>query len=93
MKTKFILKKINYDGSQLRPLYSYVNHKLHGDSIVSFIGNCDVALEHMIDAEDFVVDAKIASNKMLHFIVEVFGQNLMTAVCLQRLLVDRKSVV
>ncbi len=88
MKYKFISEQINYDGSELKPLYAYVNHKLHGDSIVSFIGSCNVSLEHMVDAEDFVVDAKIQSNKMLHFIVEIFGQNLMTAVSLQRLLVS-----
>ena len=88
MKTKFVTKKINYDGSQLKPLYSYVHHQLHGDSIVAFIGACDVTLEHMVDAEDFVVNAKIASDKMLHFIVELFGQNLTTAVALQRLLVS-----
>lgn len=88
MKTKFVTKKINYDGSQLKPLYSYVHHQLHGDSIVAFIGACDVTLEHMVDAEDFVVNAKIASDEMLHFIVELFGQNLMTAVALQRLLVS-----
>lgn len=87
MKTKFVTKKINYDGSQLQPLYSYVHHQLHGDSIVAFSGACDVTLEHMVDAEDFVVNAKIKSDKMLHFIVELFGQNLMTAVAMQRLLV------
>lgn len=88
MKTKFITKKINYDGSQLQPLYSYVHHQLHGDSIVAFIGACDVMAEHMVDAEDFVVNAKIQADKMLHFIVELFGQNLMTAVAMQRLLVS-----
>ncbi|MEK6628469.1 MAG: DUF366 family protein [Bdellovibrionota bacterium] len=88
MKYKFIAEQINYDGSELKPLYAYVNHKLHGDSIVSFIGSCDVSLKHMVDAEDFVVQAKIKSDKMLHFIVEIFGQNLMTAVSLQRLLVS-----
>ena len=88
MKTKFVTKKINYDGAQLQPLYSYVNHQLHGDSTVAFIGACDVTLEHMVDAEDFVVNAKIKSDKMLHFVVELFGQNLMTAIAMQRLLVS-----
>ena len=87
MKYKFVKKQINYDGSQLKPLYSYVNHKLHGDSILGFVGSCNVSLEHMVDAEDFVVDAEIKSDKMLHFIVEIFGQTLATAVTQQRLLV------
>lgn len=87
MKTFFSDKKQNYDGSALSPLYAYLNHKIHGDSIVAFIGTCDVSLDNMVDAEDFVVNAKIKSDSMLHFIVEIFGQNLMTAVSLQRLLV------
>lgn len=88
MKTFLSEKKINYDGSALAPLYGYIQHKVHGDSIVAFIGSCDVSLDHMIDAEDFVVSAQIKSDHMLHFIVEIFGQNLMTAVSLQRLLVS-----
>lgn len=88
MKTLFIENRVNYDGSALKPLYGYVHHHLRGDSIISFIGKCDVTLEHMVDAEDFVISAKIQSDRMLHFIVEVFGQNLMTAVVLQRLLVS-----
>ena len=87
MKTLFAEHKIDYDGSILKPLYAYIQHRLAGDSIVSFIGACDVSLEHMIDAEDFVVSAQIKSDHMLHFIVEIFAQNLMTAVSLQRLLV------
>lgn len=88
MKFKFIEKQIKYDGAQLKPLYAYTQHKLTGDSIISFTGECDVSLEHMVDAEDFVVNAKIQSKNMLHFIVEVFNQNIFTAVSLQRLLVS-----
>lgn len=87
MKYKFIEQYTNYNGSELKPLYSYVNHQVHGDSIVSFIGSCDVNVEHMVDAEDFVINAKIKSDKMLHFIIEIFNHNLITAVSLQRLLV------
>lgn len=88
MKTYFSEKKQDYDGSALSPLYAYLQHKIHGDSIVAFVGACDVSLDHMVDAEDFVVNAQIKSDHMLHFIVEIFGQNLMTAVSLQRLLVS-----
>lgn len=88
MKIFFSDKKIDYNGSALSPLHSYLQYKIHGDSIVAFIGGCDVSLEHMVDAEDFVVRAQIKSDSMLHFIVEIFGQNLMTAVSLQRLLVS-----
>jgi hypothetical protein len=85
MQNKFIEKSINYNGSELKPLYAYVNHHVHGDSIVSFIGSCHVSLEHMVDAEDFVVSAEIKSDKMLHFILEVFGVSLIAGVALQRL--------
>jgi uncharacterized protein len=88
MKFKFIDQKIKYDGAQLKPLYAYTQHKVTGDSIISFIGECDVSLEHMVDAEDFVVNAKIQAQSMLHFIIEVFNQNIFTAVSLQRLLVS-----
>ena len=88
MKTKFIENKMDYDGSQLKPLYSYLNHKLSGDSIVAFAGACDVSPEHMVDAEDFVVNALIKSDTMLHFIVETFQPSLIAAVALQRLLVS-----
>lgn len=88
MKAKYISKKIDYDGSQLKPLYSYVNHKLHGDSIVAFCGACDVGFAEMVDAEDLVAEAQIKSDNMLHFIIEMFDQNLMTAVSLQRLIVS-----
>lgn len=85
MQYQFIEKKINYDGSQLKPLYAYTNFKIHGDSIISFIGSCDVTFEHMLDVEDLVENSAIKSDKMLHFIIEFFGPNLLAAVSLQRL--------
>ncbi len=87
MKTLFIDQKFNYDGSQLKSLFGYLKCQTAGNSIIAFTGACDVALEHMVDAEDFVVGAKIKADHMLHFIVEIFGQNLFSAVCIQRLLV------
>ncbi|OFZ29683.1 MAG: hypothetical protein A2622_10695 [Bdellovibrionales bacterium RIFCSPHIGHO2_01_FULL_40_29] len=88
MKKKFVTKRIDYDGSQLKPLYSYMHHKMAGDSVVGFIGSCSVHFEKMIDAEDLVAEAKIEGDKMLHFIVEIFNQTLTTAVTLQRLMVS-----
>ncbi len=88
MKTKFITLKIAYDGTQLSPLYAYKNHRTAGDSVVAFIGSCNVNFEHMIDAEDLIAAAKIEGDLMLHFIIELFSQDLMTAVSLQRLLVS-----
>lgn len=86
MKSFFYPKKLNYDGSQLRPLFAYENFKIEGPSIVSWVGACHVSLQHMVDFEDKIVKAKIKSELMLHFIVEIFPAQLLSAVALQRLL-------
>lgn len=86
MKTKFIEKIMNYNGSQLRPLYAYENHKVLGDSIISWVGSCDVTPEHMVDYEDKIAQEKIQADQMLHFIIEIFDANLLSAVAVQRLL-------
>lgn len=87
MISKWIDKKINYDGSQLKPLYAYMNHGLHGDSILAFAGSCNVSWEHMIDGEDLRARSEIKADSMLHFIVEMFPAHLPSAVTAQRLLV------
>ena len=86
MKSLWIDKNIKYDGSQLHSLYSYLNHKVLGDSIVSWAGECDVTLDHMVDGEDLLAKAEIKADKMLHFIIEKFDVKLFSGVCLQRLL-------
>ena len=86
MKSHFHAKKLKYDGSQLRPLFAYENFQISGDSIVAWVGGCDVSLEHMVDFEDKIVKAKIKSDLMLHFIVEYFHSDLFSAVAIQRLL-------
>lgn len=85
MLTKWIDKKIKYDGSQLRPLYNYLEHHLLGDSCVAFIGACDVTFDHMVDGEDLLEKSQIKSDEMLHFLFETFDSQLMTGVFLQRL--------
>lgn len=85
MQTFFIPKKIKYDGSQLAPLYSYLNHKILGDSIISWIGACDVSFANMKDGEDLISLSPIRGQLMLHFIIEIFDQNLFSGVSCQRL--------
>lgn len=85
MKTHWVNTKIDYDGSQLRPLYTYETYKILGNSILSWIGACDVKLDHMVDYEDKIVNSLIKGDLMLHFIVEVFDRHLGQAVALQRL--------
>lgn len=85
MKSKWINKIIKYDGSQLKPLFAYENYKILGDSVVSWIGPCDIPFDNMKDLEDVVALSPIRGELMLHFIIEVFHQNLFSGVCLQRL--------
>ena len=90
MKTLFVttptkaLKK--YDGSQLRPLFSYENFGLKGDAMLSWVAPTDVTLAHMVDFEDKIEESKICGEKMLHFIIEFFPANLSFGVTAQRLL-------
>lgn len=85
MKTLFIEKEFIYDGTQLSSLFAYKNYGVLGNSIVSWIGECSVSFEHMIDFEDLRAKEKICGKKMLHFVVEIFDKDLTHAVLLQRL--------
>ncbi len=85
MKSLFIDKEFLYDGTQLRSLYAYLEHKLQGDSVVSWIGPCSVSFDHMVDGEDLLDRSAIAGSKMVHFIIEKFHQNLFAGVAVQRL--------
>jgi len=81
-------KTIEYDGSQLSPLWAYVSFDVQGDSIVSFRGPCNVSDEFMVDMEDKRKGAEIVSADMLHFIVEYFGVTIDEIVLVQRLLIS-----
>ena len=86
MKKKFIKKIFSYTGKQLRPHFSYEEFGLLGNSIVAWHGPCDIPFDHMVDLEDVLAKSPIRGASMLHFIVEVFNQNLFSAVALQSLL-------
>ena len=86
MQTKWIDAVSKYDGKQLCSRFAYMEHGLLGNSIVAWRGPCDVGFESMVDGEDLLQRAKICGSDMVHFIVEVFDQRLLTAVALQRLL-------
>ena len=85
MKCYFIPQEIPYDGSQLQPLYAYLQHKILGDSIISWVGSCNIPFENMIDGEDLVEQSAIKGSKMLHFIIEIFHTSLFVGVTSQRL--------
>lgn len=86
MKAKYIKKTFAYTGEQLRPHFAYENHGLLGNSIVAWVGPCDIPFAHMVDLEDVLAKSPIRGGLMLHFIVEVFNQSLFSAVALQRLM-------
>lgn len=86
MKTLFIEKKIDYLGIQLAPHWIYRNFNLLGDAAVSFIGEADVSIDHMVDLADVQEKGYIYSPLMLHFIVEHFDTDLELAIYRQRIL-------
>jgi len=89
LKGKYLKgKTIEYDGSQLSPLWAYTSFDVQGDSIVSFHGPCNIAEEFMVDIEDKRKNLEISSPDMLHFIVEYFGVGIDTIVLVQRLLIS-----
>lgn len=85
MQTSWIDETIHYDGTQLKPLFAYLEWGILGDSIVSWKGSCDVSFEHMVDGEDLIAESAIAGSEMIHFIMEVFDRELATGVLLQRI--------
>lgn len=89
MKGKYLKgKTIEYDGSQLSPLWAYMSFDVQGDSIVSFRGPCNISDEFMVDIEDKRKGVEISSPDMLHFIVEYFGVGIDEIVLVQRLLIS-----
>jgi len=76
IQTLFAPDEIKYTGEQLRSLWAYRAFGLRGDSIVAFIGACDVQPAHMKDMEDIRDSSAIYSERMLHFIVEHFDADL-----------------
>ena len=87
MKIKYIDEEIKYIGSQLAPHWIYKNHKIQGDAIVAFCGECEVKLTEMVDIEDVINNEPIYSKYMLSFITEQFNVNLVEGVFRQRLLI------
>jgi len=88
VKWAFIPERIDYDGCQLAAHFAYKSASLVGDSIVAFVGACNVRPECMVDVADLADGCKIAGRQMLHFIVEHFDADIERAVLRQRLLVS-----
>lgn len=88
MRSRFIKDEIAYTGEQLRSLFAFDTFGIVGDSIVAFIGPCNVSLKEMVDLEDLKAGRKFSSERMLHFIVEHFDIDLEKAILRQYLLVN-----
>ncbi len=86
MNTYFIEQETKYHGYELSPHWIYKNFKLKGDSIVAFVGECEVKLTEMVDIEDVINNEPIYSDKMLSLIEENFHSTLNEAIYRQRLL-------
>lgn len=85
MQSLWIDESIHYDGTQLKPLFTYLRWGILGDSIVAWRGSCNISFEHMVDGEDFIAQSAIAGSDMIHFIIEVFDRELATGVLIQRI--------
>lgn len=88
MRVQLIDTEMTYDGSQLHSHWIYDSTGQLGDSLVAFVGPCDVSLERMVDLEDVRHQRPITSQAMLHFIGEFFNIDLPQTILLQRLLVS-----
>jgi len=86
VKTRFLRRRVDYDGSQIRSHWAYRAFGIQGDSLVAFRGACTVPPANMVDLEDYRAGARIAGPDMLHFIAEHFDADLEKAVLRQRLL-------
>lgn len=85
MLKKIITKEIKYTGRELQSHFAYDNFGLLGDSIVAFLGECDISKDNMVDLEDVKNNSKIYSKEMLHFIIEHFDNNLENIILKQRI--------
>ncbi len=77
----FIDSELGYDGSQIKSLWAYREAGLKEDSIISFVGSCDVNGDVQVDFEDVVLQEKMYSPKMLHFVVEHFDEVSLRLIC------------
>jgi hypothetical protein len=80
-------KKILYDGTQLSSHWIFKNYHVLGDVLLVFRGPCRISEESMVDLEDVLRKEEIRSSDMLHFLVEIFGDELEKGVLWQRILV------
>lgn len=87
MQFLFVKDVIKFDGSQLEPYWSFESFDIQGDSIIAFIGPCDVAEKYILDIRYRKKKTKIYSENMLHLVIEHFDTDLEKAILRQKLLI------
>lgn len=88
MKSLFVSEEIKFTGEQLVSHWAYTKFDLLGDSIVSFIGPCELQEKYLAGVDHYKKKIQIRSEKMLHFILEHFDLDLEKAILKQKLLVS-----
>ncbi len=89
MRFKFIKEELNFTGEQISSLFAYNNFNILGDSIISFIGTCDVSLKEIVDLELARSGKRLFyCPRMLHFIAEHFEMDMEKAILRSYLLLD-----
>jgi hypothetical protein len=85
MRTSVLSEPFDYDGSQLTSLFAYHRAGIQGDSVIAWVGACEVGTDSLVDQEDVKAGTYIRAAEMLHVIAESFGERLETMVLRQRL--------
>lgn len=80
-------KEIVYDGTQLSSHWIFTHYNVLGDALLVFRGPCEVKREKMVDLEDVIKGEQIKSLDMLHFLIEIFGNDLEKGVMWQRIFI------
>jgi len=88
MKTRFIKEELTFTGEQLHSLFAYDNYNILGDSIIAFIGACDISLKETVDLETQKARKYSYVPKMLHFLCEHFEVDVEKAILRSYLLLD-----
>ena len=89
MKIRLLPDLINYNGSQINPLWAYNYCSLKGNSIVIFRGAMNIRDEYVKDIEDKKDKKEIKGDDLIHFIIERFDSptNIRLVYYMQRLLI------
>ncbi len=87
MKSLFVSEELKYAGEELCSHWAYTKFDLAGDSIVAFIGPCELKPEYLVGIDHYKRKTQVRSEKMLHFVVEHFDLDLEKIILKQKLLV------